>query len=237
VTRQHRPYRAFANRTFGLETALSKTLLAAVIVAAGFMYARPAAAQTAPVQRWSLGVEGGAEAVEHVGGLGGAQLGIRLTSRLDLFGEAVYLQDIVSRRQLGAANTIATYLTDSQGQPASGDLRIPAWTGSVGLRFFLKSHGAVRVYLTGQAGAAHATFIPSFTLAGGDVTKNLPAYGIAAGSDLAGETTKPVAGGGLGVMVGQGAWYFDASLRVLSVQFDGQASNVKTIAFGLGRRF
>jgi hypothetical protein len=24
---------------------------------------------------------------------------------------------------------------------------------------------------------------------------------------------------------------------VLSVQFDGQASNVKTIAFGLGRRF
>jgi hypothetical protein len=38
-------------------------------------------------------------------------------------------------------------------------------------------------------------------------------------------------------MVGQGTWYFDTSIRVLSVQFDGQASNVKTVAFGLGRRF
>jgi hypothetical protein len=216
---------------------LSKTLLAAVIVAAGFTYARPAAAQTAPIRHWSLGLEGGAQGVEHIGGLGGAQLGIRLSSRLDLFGEAVYLQDIVSRRQLGAADAIAAYLTESQGQPASGDLRIPAWTAGIGLRLFLKSQGTVRVYVTGQAGAARATFIPSFALAGGDVTKTLPAYGVVAGSDLTGETTVPVAGGGLGIMVGEGAWYFDTSIRLLSVRFEGHPSNVGTVAFGIGRRF
>ncbi len=216
---------------------MSKTLFAAVILAAGLMYARPAAAQTASTPHWSLGVEGGAEAVEHVGGLGGAQLGIRLSPRFELFGEAAYLQDIVSRRQLGAASAIATYLSDSQGQPASGDLRIPTWTGSAGLRIFINTGGAVRFYVTGQAGVARATFIPSFTLAGGDVTKTLGAYGVVVGSDLTGSTTKPVAGGGLGIVAGQHAWYLDASIRVLSVQFDGQASNVKTVAFGIGRRF
>jgi hypothetical protein len=216
---------------------LSKTLFAAVILAAGFTYATPAAAQTAPARHWSLSLEGGGEAVEHVGGLGGAQLGIHLSPRFDVFVEAAYLQDVVSRRQLGAANAIASYLTESQGQQASGDLRIPAWTTSVGVRIFLNSGGAVRFYVTGQAGAARATFIPSFTLAGGDITKTLPAYGVVAGSDLAGATTKPLGGGGLGIVAGRDAWFLDASVRVLSVQFDGHPSNAGIVAFGLGRRF
>jgi hypothetical protein len=69
------------------------------------------------------------------------------------------------------------------------------------------------------------------------VTTNLGQYGVTLGSDLTGSSTRPVVGGGIGITTGEGAWYFDAALRVLSIQFKDQAANATTLAFGIGRRF
>jgi len=210
----------------------------AATMAAIVMTAASAAAQApAAGQKWFISAEAGVEAVQNVGGLGGVQLGRRLSSRLDVFGEAVYLQDIVTRRRNESANSVASYLAQTQGKPASGSLTVPTWTFQGGIRYFLTGPRGIRPFVVASAGGARATMQPKFTLAGADVTTTMPQYGVTLGSDLTGTTTKAVYGGGFGITTNVGAWALDAGVRIFSVQLDGQAANATSLIVGFGRKF
>jgi hypothetical protein len=215
----------------------SATRVAAAIALMLTLSPSPAFAQTS-APGWSLGIEGGGQVVENVGGLGGTRLGRRVSSRLDLFGEALFLQDIVTRRRLGSARDVAGFLERSQGHPASASLDLPTWSATAGLQLFLTGPHAVRPYLVGQAGAAYVTLRPAFHLETSNVTTILDNYGVTLGSDLTGTRTVPIFGGGLGLLVGSDeGWYLDLGFRLISVRMDDEPANVGTLTVGLGRRF
>jgi hypothetical protein len=216
-----------------LKNVFTAGLLAALVISAA-----PAAAQTSAADTgWLISAEGGVEAVQNVGGLGGVQVGRRLSSRLDVFGEAVYLQDVVTRRRNESADTLAAFLTQAQGKTADANVTIPAWSFVGGARFFLTGPRSVRPYIEGSAGASHVTLQPAFTLAGADVTTTLGQYGVTLGSDLTGTATKPTFAGGFGVSTMLGKFSLDTSVRVFSIQLDGQAANAIALAVGIGRKF
>ena len=212
-------------------------LLTACVLAATLFLPQTVGAQTSSPSRFSLGVEGGAQAVQNVGGLLGAQLSGSVSSRFDVFGEAVYLQDVVTRRRAESATDVATYLAQTQGKAATGTLEIPTWAFTGGGKVFLADFGHTRLYAAGQAGAAHVTLSPTFTLGGADITSTLPQYGVTLGADLTGSSVCAVVGGGIGVLANHGHWYFDAAFRVLSIQMETQPAHALTIAVGFGRNF
>ena len=215
-----------------------KTGFVASLLAATLISAAPASAQGTSQETGTLIlVEAGAQAVQNVGGMGGVQIGRRLSPKLDVFVEGVYLQDVVTRRRADSATTLAAYLAVTQGKAASGAVQIPAGTFVGGVRYFVADTHGVHVYVSGFAGMTRATLKPTFMLGGVDVTTTLPQYGVTLGSDMTGTTTKATLGGGVGAQRPLGAWYLDAGIRVYSIQFEGQAANTINVAVGIGRKF
>jgi hypothetical protein len=194
-------------------------------------------AQSAESSRLSIGAFGGAASVQNVGGLGGLELGYEASPRLTLFGEGAWVQDAVTRRRLGTAESIAGYLRATQGRDASGTVDAPTWAFTGGARVLLHTAAAVRPYLAVQGGVARITLRPAFALAGADVTTSLEQYGVTLGEDITGHVTKPAFGGGFGILTDRGTWTVDVGLRFLSIQTDDQATNVARVSFGLSRRF
>jgi hypothetical protein len=79
---------------------------------------------------------------------------------------------------------------------------------------------------------------PKFTLNGADVTGSIGNFGVTLGSDLTGSYRPSAIGGGVGVLTPFGRrWYFDGSIRLLSVNTVGQRTNLSRITVGMGRRF
>ncbi len=211
-----------------------------LVVAAAFaalLSSTPAFAQAGAETGWYGGMEGGIQSVQNVAGLAGIQVGRHLSSRADVFGEAVFLQDTITRRRSESANSVAAYLTQSQGRSASASIDSPSVAFSAGVRYYLTGVRNLRPYVTGSAGAARVTLRPVFLLAGADVTTLLGQYGVTLGSDLTGTTTQPAFGGGVGVVAGRGPWYLDAGLRLTSIRLTGQPANVLGLAIGIGRTF
>jgi len=186
--------------------------------------------------RGSIVITGGVAAVQHVGATIGALLAFRVADRVDVVGEAAWAKDAVTRRRVEAATSVASFLQTTQGKAAVGTIEAPAFYGGGGIRVML-SGGSTRPYIIGTGGVARLVLKPVFTLAGTDVTTNLTQYGITLGSDLTGEVTKPAFGGGIGVIADRGRWYVDASFRVLSIQTEGQATNVLRAGGGIGFTF
>jgi hypothetical protein len=210
-------------------------ICAAALALAG---ARSASAQSIGSDRkWFLEGQGGGAAVEHAGGLGGGILGRQISSRLDIFAEVVYLQDVVTRRQVESADRVAAYLAQAQGHPASVSFDSPATFAGLGLRIFLRGPSGFRPYLVGQVGAAHVALRPAFSLAGADVTAAIDQYGVTLGSDLTGSSNAASAGGGIGVIAGGGAWYLDVAVRVIGLQRSGQTPHAACLSVAVGRRF
>jgi hypothetical protein len=219
---------------------LARVLVIAVALAAGSI-ARPAGAQTPGAAslpgRMFVGAFGGAAAVQNVAGTFGGELGVSVTDLVDVFGEGAWMADVVSRREVNDAETIATFLHNSQGSSASGTVKAPAFYAGAGARIVFVHSGMVRPYVTVGGGAAHIARQPTFTLGNGDVTNSLGQYGVTLGSDLTGEVTKPAFSGGFGVRVMQDRWFVDGSLRVTSIRTDEQATNVVRVIGGVGLRF
>lgn len=215
-----------------------KTFVVGFAIAASFAGLRPASAQT-PVPERGLFVtlRLGLEAVQNVGGLAELQFGQHLTPRTDFFGELTLLQDIATRSRIESAEAVAAYLTPIQGQTVTAMLEMPAFAATVGIRHFLSEPAMLRPYIVGQIGVARTTLQPTFLAGETDITEDLEQYGVVLGSDLAGSSTTPAFGGGIGVTSGFNAWYFDASLRIMSVRVGSQSPNVKVLAVGIGRRF
>jgi hypothetical protein len=209
-----------------------------IAVAAVLLWAAPAAAQAPPdPTRWYIGGMAGGQAVQTLGGQVGGELGVRLNDRVEIFGEAAWLQNVVTRRRIQTAQTVASFLQQTQGGTASATINAPAGYGGAGVRVMLTDGGSLRPYAVGEVGMARVTLRPAFMLGGTNVTTQLPQYGVTLGSDLTGQFTKAAFGAGAGVLVPRGTWYIDASLRLTSIRTDGQPTNVIRVGVGIGRRF
>ncbi|HEY6358746.1 MAG TPA: hypothetical protein VIX35_10910 [Vicinamibacterales bacterium] len=230
---------------FRRRTNLINRLFRALVIIGSLVVAVPVAAQTSvpfvpvagtgePAGRLFLGALGGAGAVQDVSGVFGGELGLRVTSRIDLFAEGVWLQDVATRRRLGLASEVASTLQTSQGSVASGTIDVPTVSADAGVRFTLTG-GRVRPYVVVGAGMARMTLKPSFVLGGSNVTASLPTYGVTLGSDLSGESTAPAFTGGLGLRMAQGRWYLDGGLRATRIQAadEGITAVRATATFGL----
>ena len=217
---------------------MHKTFVVVFAIAATLAGIRPASAQaTVPERGLFVTLRVGLEAVQQVGGLAELQFGQHLTPRTDFFGELTLLQDVVTRARVESAEAVATYLTPIQGQTVTATLEMPAFAATVGIRHFLSEPAMLRPYIVGQIGVARTTLQPTFLAGETDITENMEQYGVVLGSDLAGSNLAPVFGGGIGVTSGFNDWYFDASLRIMSVRVGSQSANVKVLAVGIGRRF
>jgi hypothetical protein len=178
---------------------------------------------------------GGAEAVQKTGALAGGEIGVALNDRIEIFGEGLWMQDVVTSQRLSHADTVAAYLQTTQGKPATGTVEAPAGYVGGGVRLILTTKGSVRPYIAGGVGAAHVTYKPTFTLASADVTGSLPLYGVTLGSDITGETTNTAFNVTPGVRWVRGAWYVDGQVGLISIRTPDEATNVLRVsgAFGL----
>jgi hypothetical protein len=220
-----------------------KRLVVAMLAAAAIAGARPAEAQTSSGKwmpfngRAFLDAAGGAASVGKVGGLAGGEIGVRLSSRFDLFGEGFWIANAATKSRLDLVRAIGSSLGGSQGGSSSSDLIVPAAYGGVGVRMVLLRRGAAQVYGAVSGGGAHVAMQPVFTLAGQDVTAALSTYGIVLGRDLTGETTKPAFDATVGVRLPKGRWYIDGRAGAISIRTSGQPINVVHIGGALGLLF
>ena len=212
---------------------------AAVLAIAGTvsLWAAPASAQPADAGKVYLGALVGAQSVQKVGALAGVEVGYPVSDRLMVQGELTWLQNTVTRRRIGTAESVATFLQQTQGGTATAALDAPAVFAGGGVRWFLTTERSLRPYLIAEVGLARVTFRPTFTLKGSDVTALLPQYGVTLGSDLADSTTKPALSGGFGVATTRSVWRISADLRVTSIRSVDQPTNVLRVNLGIGRDF
>ena len=95
-----------------------KHSLRAALVGALTFVPLPAVAQTPAqpppqpsgpsVNLWYIGANTGVAVVEKTGGIVGGEAGFRVWKNLDLVGEIVWMQNVVTRAQLDKANTVAS---------------------------------------------------------------------------------------------------------------------------------
>jgi hypothetical protein len=164
--------------------------------------------------------------VQHVGGIYGIELGTRVTPKLDLFGDGYGVTDTATRRRIETAQNVATIIGISQGATASATLSAPAGVFVGGLRYTIHQGGNLRIFVQGEGGIARVTFQPAFILGGVDITNSISQFGVTLGADLAGTTTKPAFGGGIGVAVRRGVWDIGAQFGIISIKTPSQSSNV-----------
>jgi hypothetical protein len=229
---ERRRERPFIMREKCLAVALSA--LAAMVTSV-----TPVAAQTtaSSTSQWFIGATGGAAAVQNVGAAYGAEVGTAVTPKVDVFAELLGMADVATRRRIGTAMDVASVLQLSQGVTASATLKAPATLFLGGLRFVIHQSGGLRIFVQGGAGVARVTFQPTFTLAGADITNQLAQFGVTLGADLAGTTTKPAFGGGLGLEMRHGVWYIGAQAGLVSIKTPSQPSNVVQATVSFGRWF
>jgi hypothetical protein len=226
-----------------LTAALAGGLLSAVPVAAQSSAAPASRPPVTPPPSSAnsaglfVGGIAGAASVRNVGGLFGGELGVRLSDMLDVFGEGLWMQDVVTRRRLQSATTIGAYLQGSQGKVATSTVIAPASYGGGGVRLMFRISGRLRPYFAFGVGGAHIVFKPAFTLSGSDITSSLQQFGIVLGRDLTGEVTRPAFTGSVGVRLAQARWYVDGGFRVLSIRTSDQPTNVLQAGAAVGFRF
>ena len=199
----------------------------------------PAGAQTvaAPDTIWFIGGTGGASAVQNVGGLYGLELGTRVTPKLTLFGDGYGVTDTATRRRIQTAQDVAAIIGTTQGTTASATLTAQAGVFVGGLRYTIHEAGNFRIFVQAEGGVARVTFQPAFLLGGVDITKTISQFGVTLGADLAGTTTKPAYGGGIGVAVRHGVWDIGAQFGVISIKTPSQSSNVVQATATVARWF
>lgn len=196
-----------------------------------------AAAATTPLAGVDVGVIGGLSSVQNVGGLAGVQVAYRVTDKVHLVGEGVWMQDAVTRARLSGITTFGSFLSTSQGKTATATLDAPAYYGGASARFLIPMQGIVHPYAAVGGGMAKIVSRPKFTLGGADVTSSLATYGITLGTDFGGEVTKFALTGGVGLLIDKNRVSFDLGLRLTSVQTEGQKTNILRGQVGISYRF
>ena len=206
--------------------------------------APPSGSATSPstagpiVNLWYVGGATGVGVVDSASAEGNIEAGMRVWKNLDVFIEGGYAGNLATRRELDHAGTIAAILQASQGTAASSSVRVPSSYATIGARWVFESTSRYRPYVLLSVGGASVNLKPKFVLNGADVTGSLNSFGITLGSDLTGSYRPSAIGGGVGMLMPLGPrWYFDGSIRILSINTVDQRTNVSRLSFGVGRRF
>jgi len=206
--------------------------------------ATPSAAQTQTasqsgpvVSQWYAGGSTGIAAVEKVGALVSAEAGVRVLPNFDVSLEFGWFQNTTTSSRSGLANTLATFLEQTQGRPATGSVSVPTTYGSVNARYVFENKRSWRPYAVLGVGGARVSANSTFTSGGTDISGSLPQYGVTLGLDLSGHRSHPAFTGGGGVLIPLGKWYADAGVRVTTIRTPDQATNVARLNIGMGARF
>lgn len=190
------------------------------------------------VNLWYIGGAAGAGVVDTFSGEGNVEVGMRIWKNLDVLIEGGYAGNLATRRESDHAGTIAAILQASQGSPVTSSVRVPSRYAAFGARWVFESTSRYRPYVLLSVGGASVSLKPKFVLNGADVTGSLSNFGITLGSDLTGSYRPSALGGGVGLLMPLGRqWYFDGSIRLLSINTAVQRTNLSRISFGVGRRF
>ncbi len=147
------------------------------------------------------------------------------------------MSSVVNSRSLDAAGAIANYLAQSQGQPASATVKVPAGYGAANFRYAFYVKDRYSVYAIGGAGFALTRPHASFTIAGNNVGSSVSQYGVTLGKDLGGRSTGALLNVGGGVTIPHGAWLGDVGYRFTPIFVSGKSTPVSRLSFGFGRRF
>ena len=189
-----------------------------------------------PGTKWYLGVLSGIQVVARSEPLVGGEFGIRLRKNVHVVVEGGWFKDVVTDSCIAELASFATYLQQTQGQPATSKIDAPTLFGTLGLRYIFENSSGVRPYILANAGVARVEFRPSFTLNNQQISSNVSQYGITLGRDLLGPGTHLAYGGGAGLVVGQ-KWYLDLGVRLTRINTPDHATDVRRLSVGFGRRF
>ena len=189
-----------------------------------------------PGTKWYLGMVSGIQVVARNEPIAGLEFGIRLRKNVQVVVEGGWFKDVVTRSRVDEVRGFATYVQQTQGLTATGDIDAPAWFGNVGLRYIYENSSGVRPYILANAGVARVEFRPEFTLNGQRITSAISQYGVTLGKDLLGPGLHFAYGGGAGLVVGQ-KWYLDLGVRLTRIGTPDHATDVRRINIGIGRRF
>jgi hypothetical protein len=197
------------------------------------------AAAAAPIVNvWYIGGAVGAGIVDSASVTGNVEAGFRIWKNLDLLVEGGYAGNLATRRELDRTGTIAASVQATQGSPVSSSITVPSTYATFGARWVFESSGRFRPYVLLSVGGAAVDLKPKFVVNGADVTGSLSNFGVTLGTDISGKYRPLAFGGGVGVLMPLGRrWYFDGSLRLLSVDTTGQRTNLSRVIVGIGRRF
>ncbi len=189
-----------------------------------------------PGTKWYLGVLSGVQMVGRTGPVAGGEFGVRLRKNLQVVVEGGWLKNVVTDSRVAEVQSFATYLQQTQGRPATGDVDAPAWFGTVGLRYIYENSSGVRPYILANAGIARVEFRPTFTLNNVSISSNVGQYGVTLGRDLLGPGNHRAYGGGAGLVFGA-EWYLDVGVRLTRITTPDHATDVRRLSVGFGRRF
>lgn len=129
----------------------------------------------------------------------GAEGGFTIAKHLQvfaLFGRTTNVAPVT----LGTnALVMARYLQQTQGTAVSFTAKEPAAFGAAGVKYMIPTGNSAEPYVMGGAGLARVSSNVHFLVAGSDVTSNLTSYGVTLGTNLSGQSTKPMLDLGGGV--------------------------------------
>jgi hypothetical protein len=189
-----------------------------------------------PGTNWYLGALTGLQMVERTGPVAGLEFGVRVRKNVNVVFEGGWMKDVVTESRLNELASFVSYLQQTQGLPATGDMDGPAWFGLVGLRYIFENSSGIRPYVLVNGGVARVEYRPEFTLNNVRISSNVIGYGITLGRDLLGPGTHVAYGGGAGIVTGQ-KWYFDLGFRLTRINTPDHHTDVRRLSIGVGRRF
>jgi hypothetical protein len=189
-----------------------------------------------PGTKWYLGALSGVQVVARSAPIGGGEFGVRLKKNVHVVVEAGWFKDVVTDSRIAELASFATYLQQTQGQPAAAEIDAPTWFGTVGLRYIFENSSGVRPYVLANAGLCRVEFRPSFTLNNRPISANVSQYGITLGRDLLGPGNHFAYGGGAGLVFGN-RWYLDLGARLTRINTPDHATDVRRFHISVGRRF
>jgi len=179
----------------------------------------------------------GVTLTKKTGGLISGEVGKEIWPKTMITIEGGWMSSVVSSHRIDSASAIADYLAQTQGQPASASVKVPAGYGAVNVRRTVYSKPRYNVYALGGLGLAVTSPKSTFILGGTDVSGSLAQYGVTLGKDLSGSSVGALINLGVGATYPYGKWVGDVSYRLTPMFTPGQATIVNRFVFGVGRKF
>jgi opacity protein-like surface antigen len=130
----------------------------------------------------------------------GAEGGFTIAPHLQVFALAGRTSNVAPPALGTGALIIAQYLQRTQPASVSFTAKEPIAFGAAGLKYVFPTSSRLEPYVMGGAGMASVRSNVHFLVGGTDVTSNAASYGVTLGTDLSGQSTKPLLTFGGGVL-------------------------------------